>query len=107
MGDAVGVMSSFVPIPAGADAFTRMRKENDAHARRSTQRLLRHYTAWWAGLYPGEPNSKIVQRFFYTFQIDMLSAFSLKTADATALIEKIKEKLDGIVINDLDSIQQP
>lgn len=108
LGDAIGLMSSFVPIPAGASDIVRMSKQNIAHANRSAQRLLRHYVAWWAGTYPGEPHSKIVQRFYYEFgRIDMLSAFSLKAADANALIEKIKEKLDGIVINDLDSLQQP
>lgn len=107
LGDANAVMSSFVPIPAGADAPTRMRKHNDAAAKRAAQRLLRHYVGWWAGLHPGQPKSMVVQRFFYTFQIDMLSAFALNAADATALTEKIKLKLDGIVINDLDSLNQP
>lgn len=108
LGDAVGVMSSFVPVPPGAAPPVAQRLKNIAHENRTAQRLLRHYVAWWAGLYPGEPNSKIVQRFYYEFgRIDMLSAFSLKASDAHALIEKIKEKLDGIVINDLDSIHQP
>jgi len=107
LADAIGIMSSFVPVPPNVPAYVGMKLHNDAHDRRAAQRLLRHHVAWWAGLYPGEPNSKIVQRFYYTFQIDMLSAFSLKAAEATALTEKIKVKLDGIIINDLDSLNQP
>lgn len=107
LGDAHAAMSSFVPIPAGADAATRMRKHNDAANKRAAQRLLRHYMGWWAGLYPGQPKTMVVQRFYYTFNIDMLSACALNAADANALTEKIKLKLDGIVINDLDSLNQP
>lgn len=107
LGDAIGVMSSFVAIPAGASNVVAMSKHKQANERKVAQRLLRHHVAWWAGKYPGEPESKIVQRFYYTFNIDMLSAFGLGATDATALTEKIKEKLAGIVINDLDSLHQP
>lgn len=106
LGEASKIMSSFVPIPPGASNVIEMSLKNKAADRRGAQRLLRHYVGWWAGLYPGEPAAKVVQRFYYAFNIDMLSAFALPCADATALIENIKTKLDRIVINDLDSVHQ-
>lgn len=106
LGDAEAVMSSFVPVPPGMAPAVGMRLHNVAHEKRSAQRLLRHHVAWWAGKYRGEPESKVVQRFYFTFGIDMLSAFALATSDANALTEKIKEKLAGIIINDLDSLHQ-
>jgi hypothetical protein len=65
---------------------------------------LRHHVGWWAGKYRGESDGKIVRRFFYEFNIDMLGAFALGTQDANELTERIKLKLDGIVINDLESL---
>ena len=107
LGDANAVMSSFVPVPQNIPAHAQMRLRNVAAEKRTAQRLLRHYVGWWAGLYPGETHKMITQRFYYEFRrIDMLSAFALNKADAETLIEKIKQKLDGIVINDLDSIHQ-
>lgn len=103
-GDAIQAASAYEPIPSGAPPYVAASKATIGRQRAYTQKLLRHYVGWWCGLYPGDSTTKLVRRFYYEFNIDMLSAFALKTADAEALLERVKLKLDGIVINDLDSV---
>lgn len=83
LGDAEGVMSSFVAVPQHLPPHVGLKLQNDAHARRSTQRLLRHYTAWWAGLYPGEPNSRSCSGSSTRSRLTCCRPSASKTADAT------------------------
>lgn len=107
LGDAAKAVSSWVPIPPGALPVVVAGINNKHRAKVRAQKLLRHYVGWWAGLYPGDSDAKIVRRFYHTFNIDMLGAFALGTQDAEELLERIKSKLAGIVINDLESADQP
>lgn len=107
LGEAIKAANAWEPVPAGATPVIAASKRNIGLARSRAQKLLRHHVGWWAGLYPKDSHAKIVRRFYYEFNVDMLSAFSLSTADAEALLEKVKLKLDGIVINDLESLNQP
>lgn len=45
----------------------------------------------------GLSDSEIFRKFFLTYHIDWLSAQSLKKDDATALVEKIQNDVDGLV----------
>jgi superfamily II DNA or RNA helicase len=107
LGDASSAASAWAPVPEGVQPYVAEGIRNRARTKAHTQKLLRHYVGWWCGLYPGDSTTKLVRRFYYEFNIDMLSAFALKTADAETLLERVKLKLDGIVINDLDYIHQP
>lgn len=104
LGDAMKAVNAWEPIPAGASPMIVQSKINNGRARSQAQKLLRHHVGWWAGKHRGESDGKIVRRFFYEFNIDMLGAFALGTQDANELTERIKLKLDGIVINDLESL---
>lgn len=67
---------------------------------------LRGAMAYWGGWrkQQGDVDSVIQRRFYFTFQIDVLSAQALKRADAEALRLRITDKLllDGINIAEYD-----
>lgn len=107
LGDAKAAVSTWAPVPEGVQPFVAAGIRNRAKERSQAQRLLRHYVGWWCGLFPGEQPAKLSRRFYHAFNIDMLGAFALGTQDATELLERVKLKLDGIVINDLESLNQP
>lgn len=107
LGDAMQAVNSWAPVPPGALPLVVAGINNRQRAKVRAQKLLRHYVGWWAGLYPGESDAKIVRRFYHAFNIDMLGAFSLGAQDAEELLERVKSKLAGIVINDLESADQP
>lgn len=104
LGEAIAAASAWAPVPDGAQPFVAAGIRNRAKERSQAQKLLRHHVGWWAGLYRGESEGKIIRRFFYEFNIDMLGAFALGTQDANELTERVKSKLAGIVINDLESL---
>lgn len=104
LGEAAKAANAWEAIPAGATPMVVQSKINNGRARAQAQKLLRHHVGWWAGLYRGESEGKIIRRFFYEFNIDMLGAFALGTQDANELTERVKSKLAGIVINDLESL---
>lgn len=101
-GDVAKVDNPWCPIPVGASPVVEASARKHHRERHAAQMRLRHFVSWWAGTFPGEPDAKIVRRFYHTFQIDMLSAFALNRADAEALTERIKEKLAAIINYDLE-----
>lgn len=70
------------------------------HAQKQeTQRILREAIAWWGGHQraAGREDSESYRRFYFKFNIDVLSAQALGTKDATALAERINSDIRGIV----------
>lgn len=79
----------FVPHLGILAGMKRHRLQQDAIGQ------LREAMAQWGGYEraAGKPDSEIYRKFFLTFGIDMLSAQSLKTDDASALTQRI---MDGM-----------
>lgn len=64
-------------------------------ARQDVQAALRASIAWWAGLHRALERSdeEIYRRFYFAFGVDILTAQTLKPAEALALAEKINQQL--------------
>lgn len=74
------------PIGRGAD----MRRHQAAKYRRQ---VLRELVAWWSGMQPeGRELSEQHRRFYYRFDIDIGTAFTLNAKDTDALIERIQQR---------------
>lgn len=66
------------------------------HARdQATQEALRASIAWWAGLQRahGRDDRESYKRFYFMFGVDVMTAQTLKTADAIELAGRINEHL--------------
>jgi len=63
--------------------------------RKEIQSALKQSMAWWAGYHnhKGIELGESYRRFYYTFQIDVLTAQLLNKKDSVLLAEKINEKL--------------
>jgi superfamily II DNA or RNA helicase len=101
-GEVAKIDSSWVAIPQGAGPTAAANQRKIHREAQSAQKRLRHYVAWWAGTHHGEPDDKVIRRFYHTFNIDMLSAFALRKADADTLAERVKEKVAEIINYDID-----
>lgn len=66
--------------------------------RQETQKALRASIAWWAGFQRnnGFKDSESYRRFYFKFGVDVLTAQSLNTQDASALSNKINYELSRL-----------
>lgn len=100
-------------IPPGMDEFkaaqgmglphmVAQRHRNDHAARLAELAELEQAMAYWGGYWreKGDTDGMLQRRFFHTYGLDVLTAKTLKRADAEALRGRIlaKSELDGIVI---------
>lgn len=81
-------------------------------ARNRAQQNLRYAIACWAGLHNKEDDQTRERRFFHTFKLDVLSAFTLGRPEAEELLQRVTQKvfLAGAVINGLpfpDDVPKP
>ena len=86
-----------VPVPGVTSNVKRQRERLDALVK------LDHTLAQWAGYRRAEglSDSEIFRKFYLTYHIDWLSAQSLKKDDATALMKKIQNDVNGLVKEEL------
>lgn len=69
------------------------------HEKIQAQTALRESLAWWGGYQRslGRDDSESYRRFYFTFGMDILTAQTLKTAEALALRDKVESHLAGVV----------
>lgn len=70
------------------------RQDMKRHRKNKERRcVLRELVAWWLGIQPhGRTLSEKQKRFYYRFNIDIGTAFTLKAKDTDSLVSKIKSK---------------
>ncbi len=83
------VQSKHMPVIGQRAELKRHRERQEA------QEALRASMAWWGGYHraAGQDDSEIYRRFYFGFQVDMMTAQTLKTADTLALAERVNIKL--------------
>lgn len=111
--DAETLAALYAEIPPTMDEFraaqtmglphmVAQRHRNDHAARLGELEHLKHVMMWWGGYWSaqGHTDAMVQRRFWHTFGIDVLTAQTLKRADAEALRGRIEAKsaIDGIVI---------
>jgi superfamily II DNA or RNA helicase len=89
--DEIARIESTPRIPRGASGPIAASIVKKHHARQETITALKDTIAQWAGVWhaKGESDTEILRRFYFTFGIDTLSAQTLSTKDALALMERI------------------
>lgn len=82
-------------IPNGASEIVAKGIINRHRAAQETQHQLRQVMEMWGGvrLAAGDSDTQMQSRFQHMFGIDVLSAQALKTKDAQALIEKVRQTM--------------
>lgn len=85
-----------------ADAISRrvprvgqMAEVNRHRAQRVSQEALRACIEWWAGVHrsKGRPDSETYKRFYFKFNVDVMTAQTLKPKEADKLAAKICEDI--------------
>lgn len=98
--DAV-VNTNFIPIPQGVPDYVAAGIKKKALARAVAQGELREVLKLWAGWrkHLGQGDQQIYRLFYLTYGMDMLTAQTLGATDATALREKLSNRLlsNGVV----------
>lgn len=86
------------PPIGGNDVVARSIAKNH-RLRQQAQETLRTYIAHWAGYWQGQgaSDSEIYSRFYFRFEVDILTAQTLGRTDAADLESRIKEHL--VVLN--------
>lgn len=96
-GEAERNLTDSPKLPGGLEPYV-IRGIQNRHAEKiRVQNELRNAMANWAGYYKhhGATDSEIYRRFYYTFNIDILSAQSLGLADSNMLYSKIVDAMDN------------
>lgn len=83
-------------IPRGVNGVIASSIVKKHHARQDAIRVLKDSIAIWAGIWhtKGESDTEILRRFWFTFNIDTLTAQTLSTKDALELKERIALEID-------------
>ena len=96
-GDAERNVTASPKLPYGLEPYA-IRGVQNRHAEKiRVQYELRNAMANWAGYRKAEgmSDSEIYRRFYYTFNIDILTAQSLGLADSNMLYSKIVDSMDN------------
>lgn len=86
------VAEKHIPL-AGQRRFARIHAEDQ-----EAQRVLRESIAWWGGYQRamGRCDSESYKRFYFMFGVDVMTAQTLKRAEAEALTARINEHLGDV-----------
>lgn len=96
-GDAERNITDPPKYPAGVEPYVIKGIQNRHAEKIRVQNELRAAIAQWAGYHKhaGASDSEIYRRFYYQFNIDILTAQSLGLADANVLYSKIVDSTDN------------
>lgn len=89
------IWSDFVPVPHGASDAIAGKKHKDHARRQMAQSQLIEAMEFWGGvqLAEGRTDAQMQARFLHRFGVDVLTAQTLKAADAIKLTEQIRLSL--------------
>jgi superfamily II DNA or RNA helicase len=101
--EVAAIDSSFTPVPRGAAPHVGASLRNKHNDARQTQQALRHVMQVWGGargVLDGLETAEQQKAFYLKFGVDVLTAQTLRTKEATALLERVKNDLlvDNVTI---------